>query len=120
MFDKVSEQLQKMGQPLGELFTLGTETVKKVTETNANLIKGLLDDSLDFAREATNASKPTEFADLQKAYLESVQENVGAAAQSVFGDLSNTQEKASETVKQVAAQAQTVLGELFSSVTRQA
>ena len=29
MFDKVSEQLQKMGQPLGELFTLGTETVKR-------------------------------------------------------------------------------------------
>ena len=55
-----------------------------MTETNANLIKGLLDDSLDFAREATNASKPTEFADLQKAYLESVQENVGAAAQSVL------------------------------------
>ncbi|MBK8972443.1 MAG: phasin family protein [Hahellaceae bacterium] len=119
MFEKVSEQLQKMGQPMGELFTLGTETVKKVTETNANLIKGLLDDSLDFAREATNSSKPNEFADLQKAYLESVQESVGAAAQSVFGDLSNTQEKAAEFVKSATEQAQSAFTELFSSVTRQ-
>lgn len=117
MFEKITDQLQKMGQPAGELFTLSTETIKRVTETNANLVKGMLDDTLNFAREATNASKPAQFMELQKAYLESMQENLSAAAQAVFSELSNAQEKASELIKGSVEKAQTASAEILGSAT---
>jgi phasin family protein len=114
MFDKMTEQFQKMGQPAGELFSLGTETIKKVTEANVALVKGMVDDTMKFAREVTSVSKPADFMELQKAFVESMQENVSSAAQAVFSELSNAQEKAGEFFKGSVERAQAATAETLN------
>lgn len=116
MFETITEQFQKLGQPAGEMITQGAEALKKISEKNTALFNELVDDTVNFAREASNQSQVSDLIELQKNYATAVQAKLGAAARDSWTDLVGSQEKASEFVKSATEQFKAGFDSVMASV----
>ncbi len=99
MLDKMNEQLKDSMKPVTELATLNLNTLQELAEKQNALFSTLLSGGVSFAETASQQKDVMSLAEAQKAYLESLQETVTAAAKETYTLVSGAQAKAGEMIK---------------------
>ena len=99
MLEQINDQLKESMKPVTELATLNLNTLQELAEKQNALFTTLLSGGVSFAETASQQKDVMSLAEAQKAYLESLQETVTAAAKETYTLVSSAQAKAGEMIK---------------------
>lgn len=101
MFNNVMEQFQTASKPFADLFTLSAETTGQMLRKQGEFVSEVFADSCEFTKEVLSQRDVSSVAELQKQYLESMQEKATANGQFVYNELTEVQEKSAELMKEM-------------------
>lgn len=106
MYDQINEQLQKSLKPVTDLTQINVKTLETLAEKQKELFSSLLETSKTFAENAQGNTDVNNAIESQKAYAQTLQETIVAAAQDAYGVISEAQEKSGEILKEVVSEVQ--------------
>ena len=117
MLNDVFEQFQTASKPFTDLLALSTETSGQLLRKQGEFVSELFTESFEFSKDVMAQKDIGSIAELQRKYLESMQERATANGQQVYSDLTEAQEKTMELVKEVFNKTGEVASEAASKVT---
>ncbi len=106
MYDQITEQLQKTLKPVTDLTNINVKTLEVLAEKQQNLFKTLLDSSTQFTQTAASNTDVNAAVEAQKAYAQTLQETIIAAAQDAYGVISSAQEESGKILQNVVTEVQ--------------
>ena len=101
MVDKIQDQLKDSMQPFAKMAEVNMTTLKDVVEKQNATFTKLLQDSTSFAEKAGQQKDITSFVEIQKAYLESMQETLTESAKQTHTLVTEAQQKVGEVLKEM-------------------
>lgn len=102
MFDKIIEQSQNAFKPATELMTMGSKAVEEATEKQKAFFTDLVSENMAFMKELGSQKDFSGVYQVQKTYLQGVQDKMVAASTEAYETFSANQEKAGEVIKSAA------------------
>jgi phasin family protein len=99
MYDRMSEQAQAAFKPMNDLFSLNTEFMKEAAEKQRNFFNDIMNDSIAYGRELGSQKDFSGVYQVQKSYLEGMQERLLNASTDTYEFITKMQERASEVVR---------------------
>ena len=106
MHDQLNAQIQKSLKPVTDLTTINVKTLETLAEKQKELFTSLFNTSQAFAEGAKTNTDVTNIIEAQKAYAQTLQDTIVAAAQDAFGVISEAQEKSGEILKEAVSDMQ--------------
>lgn len=103
MLDKILEQSQKALLPANELVALSTKAFEEAAEKQKTFLSGLVNDSMAFVKELSSQKDFSGVFEIQKSYMQNVQDKMVAASTEVYEIMNSNQEKAGELFKTTTA-----------------
>ncbi len=102
-FGKFSEQLSSAQKPVGELVAINAKALERLTQQQADLLSGLLDQGVTYVEGVGAVDGISSVVELQKAYVEGLREQLAGSAKNVYAIFAETQEKTGEVFKEAFA-----------------
>ncbi len=116
MFDNIFEQVQTATKPMTELVTFGTETAEQLFKKQSEFTSEVVADSVEFTKGVLAQKDVNGVIELQKSFLESMQEKATANGKELYDELTEVQEKSSELWKDMFSKAGEAATEAAKSV----
>lgn len=99
MFDKIVEQTQSAVKPFSDLMALNAKAVEQVVEKQSAFITGVMNDSVNYAKQLSEQKDIAGFYQTQKTYMEGIQEKMVDTTKGVYSIMTDSQEKTGEVLK---------------------
>ncbi|GAB2189371.1 phasin family protein [Sessilibacter sp. MAH2] len=96
MFDKIVEQAQTASKPFSEMMTINAEVLEKFAEKQTSLLTGVMNDSIEYAKDLASQKDLAGIYETQKSYAEGLQEKMMTSAKETYALMTDTSEKMSE------------------------
>ena len=116
MFDNVFEQVQSATKPVSELISYGSETAEQLFKKQSKFANEIVADSVEFTKGVVTQKDINSIIELQKSFVESLQEKATANGKEVYDELSSVQEKTNELLKDLFSKAGEVATEAAKTV----
>lgn len=105
MFEQITEQFQSAMKPANSLLAMNIQTFEKLTQHNTALVSGLVNDTMSYTKTLSSHKDLNSYMEANKSFAEGMQEKLTTAAKDAYGILSEAQEQAAETWKEMFSQA---------------
>ena len=102
MFEQMNEQMKSAMKPMTDLATLNMSTMQDLAEKQNALYSSLLSENMSYFEKASQQKDLSGLAEMNKAYVETIQETVTDAAKSSYAVISDAQQKAGEMFKDLS------------------
>jgi phasin family protein len=99
MFNQSTEQFQNSFAPVTALVESNVKIIEKLAQQQAALFTGMLNDGVAHVQSLSTEKDINAVVEAQKAFAESAQEKVTAAAKDAYAVVTEAQEKAGELFK---------------------
>ncbi len=96
MFDKIVEQAQSASKPFSDIMSINAEAMEKIAEKQTSLITGVMNDSIEYAKDLAAQKDLAGVYETQKSYAEGLQEKMVSTAKETYALMTDTSEKVSE------------------------
>ncbi len=106
MLEQITEQLQKSMQPITEITNINVKALETLASSQQDLFKTLLEAGTAFAQNAGGQKDMESAVESQKAYAQSLQETIVAAAKNAFGVISAAQEQSGAILQNAVTEVQ--------------
>lgn len=102
MYDKMTEQAQSALKPMSDLFSFNSKVMQEAAQKQQSFFTDILNDSLAYTRELGSQKDFSGVYQVQKSYLEGVQEKMLNASTEAYEFFTSVQEQAGDLVKATA------------------
>jgi phasin family protein len=103
MYDQFTEQTQSLFKPLADLVSLNTKILQEAAERQKSFFTDIVNDNVAFTRELGAQKDFSGVYQVQKSYLEGIQEKMLNASTEAYEFVTSAQERAGEVVKSAGA-----------------
>ena len=103
MLDKIFEQTQAAFKPASELATLNAEIMQEALDKQKAFFSDMLTDGMSYAKELSSQKDFSGVYQVQKNYMETMQEKWIAASTDAYNMFTTSQEKAKTVITGDAA-----------------
>ena len=102
MYEKMSEQAQSAFKPIGDLMAINSQIMQEAAEKQKDFFTDMLNQSIGFAKELGSQKDFSGVYQVQKSYLEGVQEKMINASTDAYEFFASAQERAGDAVRSSA------------------
>lgn len=102
MYEKMSEQAQATMKPMSDLWTLNSKIWQEAAEKQRAFFTEMLNDNIAFTKELGSQKDFSGVYQVQKSYLEGMQEKMLNASTEAYEFITTAQERASDVLKSSA------------------
>lgn len=102
MYEKFSEQAQAALKPMSDLMALNSKIFQEAAEKQKSFFTDVLNDSIAYTRELGSQKDFSGVYQVQKSYLEGIQEKVLNASTDAYEFFTSVQERTGDVVKSAA------------------
>lgn len=103
MNEKMSEQAQSALKPMSDLMALNSKILQEAAEKQKDFFTDMVNESMSYARELGSQKDFSGVYQVQKSYMEGVQERILNASTDAYEFFTSVQERAGDVVKSSAA-----------------
>jgi len=120
MMNDLFEQFQTASKPLSDLVSFSTESTGQLLKKQGEFLGEVVTDTYTFSKDVMVQRDLTAITDLQKRYLETMQEKATANGKELYGELTEIQEKSADLVKEMFTKASETATEAVNKVANSA
>lgn len=102
MYEKMSEQAQSALKPMNDLMSLNSRIMQEAAEKQKDFFTDMLNESMTYAKDLGSQKDFSGVYQVQKSYIEGVQEKFLNASTDAYEFLTSVQERAGDVVKSQA------------------
>ncbi len=99
MYEKMSEQMHANTKPMSELFALNSTIVQEAAEKQRQFFTEMLNEGMNFSKELSSQKDFSGLYQVQKSYLEGVQEKMLNASTDAYEFLTSIQQRAGNAMR---------------------
>lgn len=103
MYEKISEQAQSTLKPISDLMALNSQILQEAAEKQKEFFTDIVNESMAYAKELGSQKDFSGVYQVQKSYLEGVQEKFLNASTDAYELFTSAQERAGKVVKKSSA-----------------
>lgn len=105
MFEHFTEQFQSAMKPASGLMAVNMQTLEKLSQHNSALLSSVVNDTMSYTKGLSAQKDMSSYMEAHKSYLEGLQEKFIGAAKTAYGIMTEAQEQATDSWKDMFAQA---------------
>lgn len=95
MLDKILEQAQKAFQPDNDFVARSTKAFEEAAEKQKTFFEGIVSDNMAFVKELSAQKDFSGFCEIQKSYMQNIQDKITAASKEAYESLNSNKEQMS-------------------------
>lgn len=103
MNEKMSEQAQSALKPMSDLMALNSKILQEAAEKQKDFFTDMINESMSYAKELGSQKDFSGVYQVQKSYMEGVQERILNASTDAYEFFTSVQERAGDVVKSSAS-----------------
>ncbi|USE37971.1 phasin family protein [Endozoicomonas sp. SCSIO W0465] len=118
MFEQITEQYQKSMKPMSELADINAKVCEQLLQKQTGLITRMIKGYVNYAQSAGHPDDVSGVMEAQKAYVESLQDNIVTTAKDTYAVITEAQEKVGELMKDAFTEAKESVADVTSKASK--